>query len=677
MQSVRVAQRADPFIQQDPNNPRYSRRLSKERWDILKPDVSKLFHRAVSTADILRHLQAHFDVHITRSQLETQMRKWELIAKNESTHYAANPPPGPSVSSEGILQPTPQESSLTSKHSFPIPASNGETPCTAAIRLEPYLTYPRLRLPVYEPSKIVQRVWDSAWSNQTGWYRSAASQRSLEILPDIARTALFLTDLKCFGQVFELWYLITSRINSAVQSDQLWGPQLMFVATICARSAWTDEQVLIASSLLEQLCSWRRDRCLDLDRDRDLSPFTSLTAEIPSLLHLAETLLVMLSAWAHPCYWSTTHYSTSALLAGQIDDEDFRACVGVSAGGLLTKDLRDWPREILNSLLASPDVWRLITEALTEMEDRRRLKFVIDDLVEKPWPPDESAFAGLAQSLACLISERQQENHYGPFPVPWSDILTCSSTRLELVSYSELLDRVSGQAMGVLPFALLTWVRKQMTGPMFAAPNSLSDKFQYAVKELRSLHGFSRRFGMTKLSGFIDVYMEQLHSRPKIDSSLSITPSDRLVRAAAARAGILVSQDDEIPEWSVLASNRRARRIPYSDEQVTTWPEAPVQPEEQVWISNSLLGPPIARSYTSSMSSAFRSFKGLSKRGQSHDALSHVSGLTSSTGRWSEHMDWSSGSVTGLISNPSLRKSSITDVSMDDVEEEGWEDDMD
>jgi hypothetical protein len=203
MQSARLTQRADPFIQQDPNNPRYSRRLSKEQWEHLKPQVSELFYQRVSTADILRHVQAQFNVHITRSQLDTQMRKWDFIQKNEPPQDVADPKPVESTSSEQILQSKLQETSLTSSYTSSTPASNGDEPCATADGPAANLAYPQLCLPEYEPADMVRMLRMSKLSSAVQNlrdHRSAVSERRLKIIPEIAHTALILTDLKCFSE---------------------------------------------------------------------------------------------------------------------------------------------------------------------------------------------------------------------------------------------------------------------------------------------------------------------------------------------------------------------------------------------------------------------------------------------------------------------------------------------
>ncbi|KIW71230.1 hypothetical protein PV04_03418 [Phialophora macrospora] len=663
MQSARLTQRADPFIQQDPNNPRYSRRLSKEQWEHLKPQVSELFYQGVSTADTLRHLQVRFNVHITRSQLDTQMRKWEFVQKNEPSKFVADPTPGESTSSEQILQSKIQEASPTSKHALPTPALNEEEPYATAEGPTAIVAYPQLRLPAYVPTIMVRRIWLSELSSavRSPWQqRIALSERSLEILPEMARTVLILTDLKRFSEAFELLYLITSAINDVIQSDQLWGPQLVFVATTCARSAWTDEQVLIANVLVEQLCYWRDQYS---DHDRNLLPDTSLIGELPSLLTLAESLLAKVSASGPSKYWSITHYSANTLREELGGGKGFCPAVRSGTKALWTKDPRDWPGDVLNSFLASYDFRRFFLEALTKVEHCICRSSVMDDLLKKQWPPDEGPSPSFAQALAGLALEYHRlTKHHASGPFPWSFILV------------ELLDRLTVQAVATLPFVLAALIRKSNNIDNTAGTlQRCYDRLYRAAQEVRQALVANGMEENTEYEGFIEVYLDQLNSQPKTDPSLSITHSSRLLRAAAAMAGISVILNDGKLECPVEAFGVRAGRNHYGGERATVRPQIRLQQQERGLISSSHPDPTMARSYTSSVSSGFRSFKDLSRRPQSNVSLSRVSGVTASTGRWSERMSWKFSGVTSLSSNPSLRESSITDVFMDGVEEEGWE----
>ena len=77
MADTHLRNRSDPFIQQDPNNPRYSQRLSEEQWITLEPRVSGLITKGVPVAGILRELQSS-GFQITRAQLDLQLKKWGL-----------------------------------------------------------------------------------------------------------------------------------------------------------------------------------------------------------------------------------------------------------------------------------------------------------------------------------------------------------------------------------------------------------------------------------------------------------------------------------------------------------------------------------------------------------------------------------------------------------------------
>ncbi|KIX98148.1 uncharacterized protein Z520_06228 [Fonsecaea multimorphosa CBS 102226] len=77
MANARRTLRGDPFIQQDPNASRYSRRLSREQWADLKPRVLMLCNQGVRIADILREIQTQ-NIPVTRSQLDRQIKLWRF-----------------------------------------------------------------------------------------------------------------------------------------------------------------------------------------------------------------------------------------------------------------------------------------------------------------------------------------------------------------------------------------------------------------------------------------------------------------------------------------------------------------------------------------------------------------------------------------------------------------------
>jgi hypothetical protein len=241
---------------------------------------------------------------------------------------------------------------------------------------------------------------------------------------------------------------------------------------------------------------------------------------------------------------------------------------------------------------------------------------------------------------------------------------------------SELVERITFQAIAALPFVLVTLILK--ANNVDNRPVTLQccyDRLYPAAQEVRQAVDAYGVEGNTEYKEFIDVYLDQLNSRPKTDPLLGIIYSDRFFRGAAAVACMFmpVTKDEEKPEWSVEASGTRAGRDDGA-ERFTGGRQARVQQQEQVSTLSPLLNPPMARSYTSSVSSGFRSFKGLSRRTESNISLSRASGLTTSTGAWSERMSWRFSGVTGLSSNPSVRESSMTDVFMDGVGEEGRED---
>ncbi|EXJ72985.1 uncharacterized protein A1O5_04134 [Cladophialophora psammophila CBS 110553] len=78
------------FKQQHPNNPSKNPSLAKGQWEELKSMISDLLHRGVSISEILRQLDSNH-VHVTRSQLTTQMNKWGFINDKKKLHQGDRP----------------------------------------------------------------------------------------------------------------------------------------------------------------------------------------------------------------------------------------------------------------------------------------------------------------------------------------------------------------------------------------------------------------------------------------------------------------------------------------------------------------------------------------------------------------------------------------------------------
>ncbi|KAJ9612234.1 hypothetical protein H2200_003831 [Cladophialophora chaetospira] len=137
---------ARTFIQQDPNNPRYSHRLSNEQWAALKPMIMESLYDGKAITTILADLRSTHH-NITRSQLGTQLKKWKLFPPPES-----NRPFGTIINNDGEkdlvmdaflngnqqvedFQPYPYES-LNSEVKIP-PATVGEDVARSLQELRP------------------------------------------------------------------------------------------------------------------------------------------------------------------------------------------------------------------------------------------------------------------------------------------------------------------------------------------------------------------------------------------------------------------------------------------------------------------------------------------------------------------------------------------------------------
>ncbi|KIW71231.1 hypothetical protein PV04_03419 [Phialophora macrospora] len=71
-----------PFIRQDPNVQRYSPRLSTERWEELRPQLTMSHLLGGRCVDMLKELQA-MGITVTRCQLDARLKKWGLVKERK------------------------------------------------------------------------------------------------------------------------------------------------------------------------------------------------------------------------------------------------------------------------------------------------------------------------------------------------------------------------------------------------------------------------------------------------------------------------------------------------------------------------------------------------------------------------------------------------------------------
>ncbi|OAP58004.1 hypothetical protein AYL99_07094 [Fonsecaea erecta] len=108
------------FIQRDPNIPAKNPSLPKEQWEELKPMILDLLGKAVSIADILRQLELRH-IHVTRSQLNTQMKKWGLNKDNVQLRPDATVLPQPTDQEHARTQaPSPDTDVLLTDNQVPV-----------------------------------------------------------------------------------------------------------------------------------------------------------------------------------------------------------------------------------------------------------------------------------------------------------------------------------------------------------------------------------------------------------------------------------------------------------------------------------------------------------------------------------------------------------------------------
>ncbi|KAJ9609875.1 hypothetical protein H2200_006204 [Cladophialophora chaetospira] len=828
MAAVRPKVRNDPFIQQDPNKSRYSQRLTTEQWSGLKPMITDLLDQGVRVVDVLRRLDAD-DIHVTRSQLETQMKKWDAPTNTEEQHQQTMPS-SPDTSTSGIrlLESTPDEShadtlsSASTAQMFQardfceeldacIDTSLEETTYESRLEYPPqgleHHSHALVDLPVsfkctslektrpepqparfppqiseYHPkalpdpsvfSSLLFEQRDSpknpavsqahhstptvhSMHSSTGsasvstLLASKTTRRPFRVPsypisdtirnlqgPPLLESGLFsvtvlrlcymaalLLNLRCFNEAFEVFYLILRGLSDPSTSYEITVPRLLFSVTGCIRCASTEQQIVVARVLDQQLDKYL-EACLEPDRwigkpqSRFIQPLLRLAQVIRSLRHAS--VAPGLESLRENAYLAA--YGT--VLGLENETLDISKLIVVPSFV---------PETVLQSFCESQDVRKSIVEALDTMRGclRYRAREIKQLLDETRSVHDISGFE-MRQTLAFYVLEYHNDNSLGAF--------SHVSESLKTAEHSQFFCLLQEHALAALPFllmgimedpGLLQESEEQAEPPLLTDETSNPQRSQDSTGTSRSISPISSAYGSPlnyqrsrATAGGIKMAMikiqQALHLAPESGGYrkliqvllghmspcargpilLNTSSNKRLVNLAIKMARLEWTKPGigafspsisllrlPLPE---LSGTSTLPKLPPSSE-APDEPDLPRQPPktptnidvaittdasdsgrppaEQDSTRDSSYDPPIAGSLRSSISSAFRSFKGLSVVHPQNRSTSNLSVHTTSTGKRSGPMSWRFSVVTGLSSNPSVRGSTATDVTMGGIEEE-------
>ena len=437
--------------------------------------------------------------------------------------------------------------------------------------------------------------------------------------------------------------LITSFLQGGTIPEGLIGPQVLFFVVNCIRSASTQRQIVVARSLKRQLNMWLA--LCQAQTDHSLARVRSIFVK-RQLLEVTRTLsnITATSPQETPedtAYW----FGNGLVVASYAHSGGFPRLLAGTVYG---------EGSSLNLLIRSAIVRQSIVEALKVIEEclHHRAK-QIDEQLGKFWSlrDAEGMPAALAQALNLIILQYHCSSLEDPSFVV-NDAPRSSAT-------STYRQQLKQQALVALPSLMMHSLRQ---------PHMLQS-LHSAVQRIHQALGLE--LGSVGYTEFIHLFLE--HTIPRPAERCEIVPQDRLVDTAAMLAGVSLNLSGT--QTTASAGSPGLRRAPVAEMtlgDMITGLDWSLSNQLQISRTNATGMPlsdrPIARSYTSSMSSGFRSFK--SARLQDNVSVSNLSMRTRATSsRASEHMSWSFSVVTGLPSDPSERGSTSTETVLDEMYE--------
>ncbi|KAH0830784.1 hypothetical protein AYO21_10018 [Fonsecaea monophora] len=658
------------FKQQHPNVPSKNPSLPKKQWEELKPMISGLLHEGVTVSEILRQLDSHH-VHVTRSQLTTQMNKWGLNRDNAQLHQSADRSAqtlqttcpdstetqglGSNIettticdrgsvtdlktstleqfSSLNIDSGTDHVSEAIAAHSSlgagPGSALNA-APVLAVTRDPPCINdFIHSAVP-YEPSAQLAQTHNSKSKVTTyptlsmPFYRASSAmlwEQQLasihpctfpgrSIISKFGYMATILSNTRHFGEAFDILYLISSTLNDWM-GENIWLSRYFLLFVIrCARSACTVQQELVAEALVEQLSDWVEKMQQHVD---------------PGCAQYMRDLLQLGVDGSE----SGTSEQTAYWIASSMLSSMWLYLFPTKTGGT-----EFHPRAILDYLYFSPQIQATMLDALSLVrggvrEAYRHLEMLIKDNISLF---DEFTSTCFVQALVYQLLEDLACTN----PLYWSDNSTPGQGNKQ---FSELFLR---QAVVILTFLVVSH-------SSLSSPRSVCF-LESAIAELQQT--LESGPGSSDYRQVIDEYLQLSSRRVAEEQQTTSTPW-----LAVAVAGEVAGLTSPTPKLDVLGISiklfRQQRDFTRADPILyPQFQDAPPWEPQSLAIGDRSEVATLAKSLTPSTSSSFRLFKSIGCG--SIASTSDLSMRTVSTGMSLGGVGWQFSTVTGMPSDPSI-----------------------
>jgi hypothetical protein len=505
--------------------------------------------------------------------------------------------------------------------------------------------------------------------------------------------ATLLLSLRCFQEACDAYCLMMAELDMDCAEPAEWSRRSRFrilAAISCIRSAATEKQVQQSSRTYDHLLGWitsGQNRLIPMVEGAEFAThmlrFYALTRDwleqcgprsgFPAQLH----------------FFEKAEYGACWAVHGTMVEVDLQRMGTAAYLQLETHaDLRFNvnPRPIalemvLNYFHRSETIHAIFLEVLR----------AVNDCLETFVPEFDGAFVKGPVAKVYSILELQQDvasimmRHYSSHKNSrmTSNCKVAMAAKLDLMSYHQ---RFKDLAFASMPFFLTNWAYDRgLLGDLkqhSSQAGFLIGGLNLAVSVTQ--RSLSSGIGSAEYESFVTTLLQQM--QPACSEPLSRVPHSRqfLLELALDMAGLSrsLSLSNDLG-GSLYAPHQQpgATACPSRENQelfvgennnvleVTTNLDTRSSTRMSRSSSRLTFDPPMARSNRSSLSSAFRSFKGLSVALRTSIAQSITSTHSTPARKSSGNMSWTEELKAEHISWPVLRGSSIMDVTIEDVEE--------
>ncbi|KIW97093.1 uncharacterized protein Z519_02485 [Cladophialophora bantiana CBS 173.52] len=634
MTNARRSLQSDPFIQQDPNAHRYSKRLLREQWKEIKPRVLEHLNQGSISVDILRELQSHNTL-ITQSQLRGQIKKggfqkggqespppavhvsWDPASSKQTTFHEKAPNNSTQLLSVNDIPRfltmnsaiSSTDSNLESELQGAKPASSFEPTTQTQISnsqytadvCKPYMTvgedlpFPSSLVPseCSKTNDLHDHDDQSPFANASITHRICSSSVakhgvSIKTLRRLGYVATLLFALNCYGEAFHISLYIIDQLNGNT-SLQRQPRQLLPFSVI----TWP---VTLAHGKTRRLTF----TCLETYAQLSIWHPSGQEANQQSASYM-QILRVSLAPVACEPDKATAYWILNIVLSSpQADDEH-----NFQPDPLLCMTLDD----ALRFFHKNRDIRNPMGGAIDQIKEILSVNNgEIDGVWSKYWQRGQDKFF-VGQTLACLLLKHRRGHGLSLGKAQKTYDTRYHSLNSENKSWLPCVF-CSGSCIGATGVASRVWLtRLKLSEILYLAALSI----ERAIKNGAVTEGdgfeipqFSRDY-----KGYIDIYLRGLDSCPWPSRTASC--DERLIGIPALQAKVSTESDLKALGILLLAPNPRCRSEVLLDHVKCPTAKASRRGDHYMEFSTTdlVLGPPLARSYASSLSSGDKSFKAL------------------------------------------------------------------